>query len=264
MNGPARLVICCALAIGSATAAVAQMNLRPTPPPAVTAETEPWYLNGEPVMYEGNIYYPAGPEVHFNGDEMVRSGFYRGVPLYIKTTIEPYSVVFVPLAGGLMQPYERLRNGDLAGTTGSSAPSFPVASPSEVLRDGQYAAIRQAAAPPVLRSAIPEFIATPTSSDAMAPVTLGTLSGLEPGARTTVVLIRRRPDSANGIFVEFDNVRWYISGPPAPLGAARLERIGSVHRFPVYATRRGATTIYIPVSSGLDLVAPYSRRNARQ
>src|SRR4030095_9199989 len=104
----------------------AQMMLRPTPFPVVTAENERWYLAGEPITSEGNIYYPTGAQVYFNPYEMVRSGYYRGIPLYSKTTLEPYSVVFVPIAGGLLQPYERRRDGDVAGTVGSTAPSFPV------------------------------------------------------------------------------------------------------------------------------------------
>src|SRR5688572_33397323 len=56
---------------------------------------------------------------------MVRVGHYNGVPLYADTTLEPHSIVFVPVGRGQMQPYERLRAGDLAGTSGSRLPSFP-------------------------------------------------------------------------------------------------------------------------------------------
>ena len=104
----------------------AQMTMRPTPYPVVTAEDERWLLSGEPITSDGVVYYPTGAQVYFNPYEMVRSGYYRGVPLYSKTTLEPYSVVFVPLPGGLMQPYERRREGDVAGTAGSTVPSFPV------------------------------------------------------------------------------------------------------------------------------------------
>src|SRR6478672_3139321 len=82
----------------------AQMMLRPTERPIVTAENENWYLSGDPITADGVIYYPTGAQVYFNPNEMVRSGYYRGIPLYSKTTLEPYSVVFVPITGGLMQP----------------------------------------------------------------------------------------------------------------------------------------------------------------
>ncbi len=104
---------------------LAQVNSRPTDPPIVTAENDSWYRRGEPVIFEGEFYYPAGPDVFFNGNVMFRSGHYNGVPLYADATIEPYSVVLVPVGRNLMRPYERLRSGDLAGTTGSRAPSFP-------------------------------------------------------------------------------------------------------------------------------------------
>ena len=107
-------------------AARAQVNMQPTPAPTVTAENEAWYQSGEPLMFAGNLYYPAGPAIHFIANEMVRSAFYRGIPLYSRTTIEPYSVVFVPVAGGMMQPYERPRTGDIAGTSGSSVAALPV------------------------------------------------------------------------------------------------------------------------------------------
>jgi len=109
--------------------AFGQATMRPTPAPIVTAENESWYLAGEAVLYAGNVYYPTGPIVFFDSHEMVRSGDYRGIPLYSLTTIEPYSKVFVPVGSGLMKPYERRRSGDLAGTAGSTTPSFPIVSP---------------------------------------------------------------------------------------------------------------------------------------
>lgn len=259
MNGPARLVIVCAIACGSAAAAFAQATVRPTPAPQIVADAETWYQRGEPVMYAGNVYYPAGPQVHFNGDEMVRSGFYQGMPLYARTTIEPYSVVFVPLSGGLMQPYERRRDGELAGTAGSSAPSFPVASPSEPARETTIATA-QAAAPPMLGSGTGLAYPSPEPPEtSVAAVPVGTASRVATPTRP----VRRRADSANGIFVEFDRARWYSSGPSRILDRSRFRQIGSTQGFPVYAEDARGVTIYVPVASGADLVAPYSRRAGR-
>lgn len=109
-----------------AAPAAAQIQSRPTDPPLVTAVNESWYQLREPVQFAGELYYPAGASVFFNGNVMVRTGHYNGIPLYADTTVEPFSIVLVPVSRGLMQPYERLRRGDLAGTTGSRAPSFPV------------------------------------------------------------------------------------------------------------------------------------------
>ncbi len=97
---------------------------QPTPPPTVTAESEPWFAARAPLLFGGTLYYPAGPQVHFNQNEMVRTGYFGAVPVYVRTTIEPGTVIFVPLSGGLMQPYERRRSSELAGTEGSIASSF--------------------------------------------------------------------------------------------------------------------------------------------
>ena len=75
----------------------------------MTAANESWYQLREPVQFAGDLYYPAGATVFFNGNHMVRTGHYNGVPLYADTTVEPYSVVLVPVSRGLLQPYERRR-----------------------------------------------------------------------------------------------------------------------------------------------------------
>src|SRR5258705_10623805 len=113
-----------------AAPAAAQIQSRPTDAPIVTAENEAWYVNGEPIQFAGDLFYQAGADVFFNGNTMVRSGNFNGVPLYTDTTREPYSVVFVPIGRGLMQPYERPRQGNLAGTTASRTPSFPGGAPA--------------------------------------------------------------------------------------------------------------------------------------
>src|SRR5215210_1128309 len=134
------------LTIAAVANARAQVITQPTPAPGVTAESEQWYLAGDPITYAGNFYYPTGAHIHFNANEMVRSGFYEGIPLYVRTTLEPFSIVFVPLPGGMMQPYERPRDGDLAGTAGSMAPSLPTAAHPE----RSFESSAQGAAPPTL------------------------------------------------------------------------------------------------------------------
>ena len=101
----AATLICFVVACSGYPAA-AQTGVAPTPTPLVTAENEAWYQSGEPLTYEGNVYYASGPLTAFNRNEMLLSGFYRGIPLYSRTTWEPYSVVFVPLPGGFMQPLQ--------------------------------------------------------------------------------------------------------------------------------------------------------------
>lgn len=277
MNGPTRLLIRLAAAAALlfiVTAGIsAQVNLRPTPPPVVTAENEAWYRGGEPLIYAGTPYYPAGPAIHFIGDEMVRSGFYQGVPLYARTTIEPYSVVFVPVGGGMMQPYERRRSGDLAGTSGSSVPSFQIEIPSSTPADP---AVIQAPAPPVVTSPpVPDASVTlpPQLSEPRPVESREVARPSQPAPRVNSVgtsgrvansrraAPRARSLAPNGIFVEYDNARWYSSGPPESPDPQTLNRVGEWHGFPVYAARGSENTIYIPIAQGLDALAPYSKRH---
>jgi hypothetical protein len=272
MNRPVRLIACSiVVATVFSFGASAQVNLQPTPQPILTAENETWYRTGEPVMFAGNIYYPAGPAIHFNGNEMVRSGFFKGIPLYARTTIEPYSVVFVPIGGGMLQPYERRRTGEIAGTSGSSVSALPVEIPSGAGFPAGVP-ILQAPAPPVLASqpVVDEFAVPPPQSAATSPEQdRGTNRALRaqvgspsPAVGTTGrVATRIRPQAANAIFVEFHNSRWYSSGPPASLDPRVLTQIGEWYGFPVYvASGASDSTIYIPIAQGLELLAPYSKR----
>jgi hypothetical protein len=241
-----RLLLASAVLICAGSTTAAQVNIQPTPAPLVTAENEAWYRMSEPLAFAGSLYYPAGAAIHFLPDEMVRSGFYRGVPLYSRTTIEPYSTIFVPVGGGLMQPYERRRDFDLAGTQASTAP-----------------AMAQAAAPPVIGA--PVVVDEPLAPPAAVPVPAQTAShpvGTTGRAAETVPRrpFRIRPGSANGIYFEFDNARWFSAGLPVSIDVRSLTQVGESHGFPVYAARPGDTTIYVPIARGMDALAMYSRR----
>jgi len=239
-----------------APAAHAQLLDQPTPPPTITADNEPWFVDRTPILLGGNYYFPAGSQVHFNQNEMVRTGFYDRIPLYVKTTLEPRSVIFVPVTGGLMQPYERRRSGDLAGTEGSSAPSFPIQNPAE--QAAQVQPIR-APGPPIGTSSLignspssaVDRASEPIPSRGEAAATTGSM----PAAR---VRIGGRPEGLNNVFISFDNQRWFNSGPAVPLDTT-LKKVGTLHDLPVYARSARPTTIYVPVSQGVtSLVVPYS------
>jgi hypothetical protein len=94
-----------------------------------------WQQRGEPLLYAGDAYFPTGPTVFLDRDVMVPAGSYRGVPLFIDPTLEPYSVVYAPIGGDQLRPYERRRAGELEGTVGSRTPSFPVQDDVEVSTD---------------------------------------------------------------------------------------------------------------------------------
>jgi hypothetical protein len=242
MHGAARVVTAWGICIFTAGGARAQLTIQPTPPPAVTAENESWYLKGEPVPFAGDFYYPSGAQIHFNGNEMVRSAYYGGVPIYTRTTIEPYTLIFVPVAGGLMQPYERRpdRSMSQAGPPMAQAAAPPGFGPPVVLES-----TAPEPAPAYLPSDVPEAVGTAGRARAVLPS----------------MPVRFRPQSPNGIFVEFDGARWFSSGQSVPLDTLRLTKIGESHGFPVYADRaHDGSTIYVPIARGVDVVAPYSKR----
>jgi hypothetical protein len=273
MSTTARLAFAISVGLFVASPARAQIAIQPTPAPTVTAETESWYLMNEPVFFAGNTYYPSGPAIHFLPNEMVLSGLFRGIPVYTRTTIEPYSVVFLPIAGGMVRPYERRRSGDLAGTTGSSVPSLPVEIPMASTPPPPV----QAAGPPfvetqgIVAESLPSGqlkLSRAAESDATSAATTPArneapiASGVGTGGRTS----RRTPNeraasTRNGFFVEFNNQRWYSSAPPSPVDPATLRHVGDWFGFPVYTSpRTGDATIYIPIAKGSDAYAAYSRK----
>jgi hypothetical protein len=187
-------------------------------------------------MYAGNLYYPAGAQVFFNANEMVRSGFYMGVPLYVRTTLEPFSVVFVPIGRGLMQPYERPRSGDLAGTAGSTTSNFPVV----VATDSYQPALMQSIARPEPTA--------PEPSKVRPIVTAGLRTRIGP-----------RPHGINAVFVEFRGRRWYKAGDPVPFDASRMVRIGERAGFPVFADDVASVKrLFIPVTRDSPFVLEYT------
>jgi hypothetical protein len=259
MRSPARLGFPVFLAFIAMTTLAAQVTLQPTPVPVVTAESEGWYLAGGPITYAGHIYYPTGAQIHFNASEMVRSGFYEGIPLYARTTLEPYSIVFVPLRGGMMQPYERRRDGELSGTAGSTAPALTAGStPGEDLERSP-----QAAAPPTLvdspggassRGLSPVGTAGSSGDSTAVPVST---SGRE--WRPSHVRVGPTPQGVNAIFMDFDGRRWYAAGGAVTFDPAVMTRIGEHQGFPIFTDSRApGSRIYIQVTVGGSLVAPYA------
>jgi hypothetical protein len=271
-------LICFVALFCSGNSVSAQTSAPPPPAPIVTAENEVWYQSGEPLTYEGNFYYQSGPLTAFNRNEMVRSGFYRGIPLYSRTTWEPYSVVFVPLPGGFMQPYQRRRAGEIGGTIGSIGPGLPVerADTSRTLTSGLQAAGPPTNLPDTLTgrpagvgepgsvgtsgivATTGADVAEPIASEPTGLLTAGRLVVL-PRPRPLITIAR--PSGVNGVFVEFNNARWFSRGPAVELDSS-YTRIGEYRDFPVY-TRAGGdgSMIFIPVTTDArTLLTPYARR----
>ena len=259
----AAIVVTLLLSTMAASGAFAQVQSRPADAPQVHAAGEAWFQLREPIPYAGELYYPAGATVFFNGNHMVRTGLYNGVPLYADATVEPYSVVLVPAGRGLLQPYERRRNGSLAGTTGSRTPSFPVqVTPTST---GMPAAAAGASSPTAAGAMGVLTAEAPTTRDA-SPA-LRTASARDVAGTSGIVAAAQRPDvppltslrraeSNDGLWIRFLGERWVSAGGAVPFAADGFTRVGEYGTFPVFARRAlNEDVIYLPTRAGL--VAPY-------
>lgn len=238
--------------VAVAVPAGAQVLSRPTDPPIVTAANESWFRLREPIQLAGDLYFQAGAVVFFDRNTMVRTGHYNGVPLYANTTLEPFSVVLVPISRGLMQPYERLRQGSLGGTTGSRPPSFPVQPPPA--QTPFPSAAGPPTAPPQPLGAIGVFSPEPPrAADVGLP--MATMAPLPPlasyGLETSLP-----PESNDGLWVPFGGERWISDGMAVAFDASAFVQVGEHAGFPVFA-RAGLRdeVIYLPTRDAV--VAPY-------
>jgi hypothetical protein len=251
---------------GTEPALLAQISMQTAEPPAVTAENQDWYLSGDPLAYGGAVFYPSGAIVQFNRNEMVQTGYFDNVPIYVRTTQEPRSVIYVPLAGGVMKPYERRRTGELAGTVGSSAPGFPVMLPQQSAQQTVSMGFARVPTDPIGGGAVgtSSMANTTVSGSAGAQEPVGT-SGVVAMAPSTPIptplQTARRPVGLNSVYLEFDDARWFASGPAVEFSIDRFTRIGEHGGFPVYVDRARTDVIYIPLVPGdPGLVSPFKRR----
>jgi hypothetical protein len=242
----------------------AQITYRPTPPPQITAANATWQINGEPIFVAGSYYLPAGPTVFFDGKLMQRIGEYRTVPVYVDTTMEAFSVVFIPIGGAVMKPYERRRAGVLAGTTGSSTPSWPVQVSADIARTdggvglnvGEPLMLADAQRPVGTSGDVIVNCGCPSGTTGAA----GAAAAPAPPVERTAVETVARPTSNTGISIEFQGARWVSDGPAVSYFPERFAPVGDYRGFPVYRDKSGsADTIYVTsVANGP--LAPYSRR----
>ena len=69
----------------------------------------------------------------------------------------------------------------------------------------------------------------------------------------------RKPEGLNGIFVTFQDRRWFSNGPAVMYDPARFTPAGHYNGLPIYVDASAPNTIYVPVAvSAAGLVAPYS------
>jgi hypothetical protein len=214
----------------------------------VTAANESWYLLREPVQFAGDLYYPAGAAVFFNGNTMVRSGHYNGVPLYADATVEPFSMVLVPAGRGLMQPYVRPRPASPTVLMAAVAPTALPVSPGAIsVYTPESDRAAGVGAPSVARR---------DANVALTDVIGTTRYAAAPLRPTVPVVSVRRPESNDGVWIMFGGEKWVSAGAAIPGGAADLMQVGEYAGFPVFAGRHlTQEVIYLPSRAGL--MAPY-------
>lgn len=164
-----------------------------------------------------------------------------------------------------MRPYERPREGELAGTVGSRASSFPVQ------RDGDSSARSQVGASQALPILVPERDVIPDAA-AVAVGTTG-VGSPRPWQATSTIRVRavpaqrtavnyvRRPTGNDGVWIEFEGARWFSSGRAESYNADRFQPVGSYRGFVVYRDTMGdrGDPIFVTVVPDGPL-APYTRR----
>ena len=242
----------------------AQIIWQPAAPPPVTAENLSWFIAGEPVVWNGALYYPVGTPRALNRYEMVRSGSYRGISLYTDPMLEPNSTVFVPIAGQRVQAYERPGTGMMAGTQGR--PSLP---PTDIDALGNPGIAQAPAGPAMAPPYDPATVAPPvvivTNRPAMVdtappapPMPVGTSgrsAAVTPARPVTTV---NPPTGANTIWIEYEGRRWYAAGKSIAYNAALLNEVGTYRGWPVYSPKNDASVIYVPSAAGR--LSVYKRR----
>jgi hypothetical protein len=256
----------------------AQVYQHETAPPLVTAAGATWQVNGEPVFHAGNFYYPAGPTVFFDGRVMVRTGQYNGVPLYADVTLEPYSIVYVPVGGAVMRPYERRREGELAGTVGSRTPAFPVQRDVELssatgtvgLTTPDVSGFEPESRPeqryvlvPVsaLGRAQPAPPQEPFTATGVMMIGPGVQQGIGAPSYGNTATVQRVPAAGeSGVWIDYQGARWFSAGAAVHYDASRFEPAGDYRGYPVYRERGTAgTRIFVTVVHD-GPVAPFERR----
>jgi hypothetical protein len=214
-----------------------------TPAPDVSAAGADWQMSGEPLIVGGLTYYATRVFRLFDGQVMVQTGFFDNVPVYADTTVEPYSEVYVPIGGGRMRLYERRREGELAGTTGSHVPSFPVESPSVPPRERMVGAT----------GVMGDWDARSRRAVSERPI------DVEPLHTLIINGVPHTPD-ANGVWVEFNGARWFSDGRAVSFSSDRFEPVGEYHGFPVYRDAiSGSADIWVAVVKDGPL-APYRKQ----
>ncbi len=216
----------------------AQAHPLRTAPPEVTAAAAEWQVNSEPILANSSVYRPTRAFRTFDRQVMTQVGVYQGVPLYADVTLEPDSLIYVPVGRDRLRVYERRRDNELAGMTGSGAPSIAVERPSARSDEKRMVGTAGSVVPPAAGSTV----VTPRPR------------------RTTIETIPRPRTGNRGVWLDFVGQRWYSAGTSSSYSPDRFTKVGEYRGFPVYVEKSGKMdTIWVQVVNGGPL-APYAKR----
>jgi hypothetical protein len=71
----------------------------------------------------------------------------------------------------------------------------------------------------------------------------------------------QRPVGLNGVFLQFENTRWFAAGPAVEFSAGRFTLAGEHRGFPVYRDAARPDLIFVAHVAGTpELVIPYKSR----
>jgi hypothetical protein len=209
-----------------------------TAPPEVNAAGANWQLDGLPIVVNSSMYLPTREFRQFDGQVMAQVGVFEGVPIYADVTLEPHSIIYAPVGRDRLRVYERRRDHELAGTTGSRTPSFPVKSPAA-------------------RPAEERIVGTAGHTVPTAPASSNAVSSR--ASRTGLETIPR-PRATRGVWLDFVGMRFYSAGAAASYSPDRFTKVGEYRGFPVYVENAGKKDkIWVQVVEGGPL-APYALR----
>lgn len=202
-------------------------------------------VTGDPIYFGGRFYYPSGPITFFDPNVMSRAGTYDGIAVYTNSVQEPGSIIYLPIGGTSLRPYERLRAGELGGTTGSRTPSFPVQPPVNS---------------PYLSSLGGPLMATVQSPPGYQPAPTAAQPSAPQPQHVRIVMIPA-PTGDSGLWVEFGGTRWYHEGESVTLEGDSFDQIGSYKGFSVYRPKSGDDrTIFVQTQRDGNMLARYVKR----
>src|SRR5437773_2729785 len=175
-----------------------------SPQPEVTAAAAAWQVNGEAIVVQGLAYSPTRQFRMFDGNIMTQIDIYERVPVYVDATLQPFTVVYVPVGGTTMRAYEH-SPGQLAATI-----RMPAATPSVV---PTVVVVPQPTAVGTAGMTVPAAVGTGGSYVTTQPSRSITTTSSR--RRTPLVLTALQPSGRNGVWLEFAGSRYYNDGAAA-------------------------------------------------